>query len=184
MHRFGQPRHTLYSRRAGSDDPDALVGQPAQVGSGVLVVPAAGMKGMPAEICDAGYSRQFWFLQIAICHCYEPGANLVAPVGGDHPPGTARLPTYFLHLGLQTGVTVQVVVLGDAAAVGQDLITLGVLLGRDIAELFEQRHIDVGLNITGDSGVAIPVPGSTDVGSLVDQPHIVDAELPAPRPDE
>src|SRR5271155_4953343 len=121
MHRFGQPRYTLNSGRAGSDDPDAFVGQASQVGSGVFVVPAAGVKGMSAEIRNAGNPRQFGLLQIAVCHRDEPGANLIAAVGGDHPSGTAGLPTDFLYLGLQTSVTVQVVVLGDAAAVGPDL---------------------------------------------------------------
>ena len=91
------------------------------------------------------------------------------------------LPTDFLHFGLQAGVAVQVEVFGDATAVRPNLGTLGVLLGRDVAELFEQRHIDVGLDVAGDSRVAIPVPGTADVGGLVDQPHILDAELLAPR---
>src|SRR6185312_17398678 len=62
--------------------------------------------------------------------------------------------------------------------------TLGVLLGRDVAEFFEKRHVYVGFDVAGDAGIAVPVPGSTDVSGLVDQPHIVDAELLAPRPDQ
>ena len=97
------------------------------------------------------------------------------------PLASQRISLYF---GLQARVTVQVVVLGDAAAVREDLGAFGVLLARDVAEFFEQRHIDVGLDVTGDSGVAIPVPGAADVGGLVDQPHVLDAELLAPRADE
>jgi hypothetical protein len=67
--------------------------------------------------------------------------------------------------------------LGDAAAVGEDFPALGVLLGRDIAELFQQRHVNVRFDVAGDSRIAIPVPGTADVGGLVDQPDIVDPEL-------
>ncbi len=65
-----------------------------------------------------------------------------------------------------------------------DLGAFGVLLGRDVTELFEKWHVDVGLDVAGDSRIAIPVPGSADVGGLIDQPHIVDAELLAPRTDQ
>ena len=71
--------------------------------------------------------------------------------------------------------------LGDAPAVRQDLRALGVLLGRDVAELLEQRHVHVRLDVTGDARVAVPVPGAAHVGRLVDQPHAVDAELAQPR---
>lgn len=70
--------------------------------------------------------------------------------------------------------------LGDAPAMREDLRTLGVLLGRQIANLLQQRHIDVRLDIAGDAGVSVPVPGAADVGRLVDQPDVGDAEFPQP----
>ena len=93
-----------------------------------------------------------------------------------------RVPTDFVHLGLQARVAVQVVVFGDPPAVGEDLRTLGVLLGRHVAELLEQRDVDVGLDVAGDPRVPVPVPGAADVGGLVDQPHALDAEFAQPRP--
>src|SRR6516165_7573522 len=184
MHGFGQSWHALNCRRTGSDDADALVRQPGKVGAGVFVVPAAGVECVTAERGDTGYSRQFRLLQVAVCHRHKPGADLVAAVGGDQPAGIACLPANLLYLGLQTCVTVQVVTLGDPAGVGQDFGAFRVLLGRDITELLEQWHIDVGLDVAGDSGVTIPIPGPANVGGLVDQPDVVDTELPASGPDE
>src|SRR5271166_657496 len=184
MHGFGQSWHALNCRRTGSDDADALVGQPGKVGAGVFVVPAAGVECMTAEPGDPRYSRQFRLLQVAVRHRHKPGADLVAAVGGDQPAGITCLPANLLYLCLQTGVTVQVVMLGDPAAVGQDFSAFRILLGRHIPELLEQRHIDVGLDVAGDSGVTIPIPGPANVGGLVDQPDVVDTELPAPGPDE
>lgn len=74
--------------------------------------------------------------------------------------------------------------LGDPAAVSPDLGTLGVLLGGDVTEFLEQRHVDIGLDVAGDFGIAVPVPGSADVGGLIDQPHVVHTELLAPGPDQ
>src|ERR1700748_3980316 len=71
-----------------------------------------------------------------------------------------------------------------AAAVLPDLGSLRVLFGRDVTELLEKGHIYVGLDVAGDSGVAIPVPGAADIGGLVDQPPVLDPELLAPRADQ
>ena len=94
------------------------------------------------------------------------------------------LPTDLVHLSLQARVGVQVVVLGDTTAVSEDLGALCILLGRDITEFLEQGHIDVRLDVASDSGVAIPVPGPADIGGLIDQPDVVDAELFAPDADQ
>ena len=82
-----------------------------------------------------------------------------------------------MHIGLQARVAVQVVVLGDALAVREDLGALGVFLRGDVAELFQQRDVHVGLDVAGDSRIAIPVPGAAHVGRPVDQPHAFDTEL-------
>ena len=71
--------------------------------------------------------------------------------------------------------------LGDAPAVRQDLRPLCVPLGGDVAQLLKQRHVYVGLDVTRDARVAVPVPGAAHVGRLVDQPHAVDAELAQSR---
>jgi hypothetical protein len=46
-------------------------------------------------------------------------------------------------LGRQTGVVVEAVMQGDAAAVFEDLGAPGVFLGGDVAGLLQQRKIDV-----------------------------------------
>ena len=70
--------------------------------------------------------------------------------------------------------------LGDASAVREDLVALGVLLGRDVAQLLQQRHVHVRLDVTRDARVPVPVPGAAHVGGLVDQPDALHAELPQP----
>ena len=119
---------------------------------------------------------------ISVGHGDEPGAHLVAPVGADDPAGSRRIPTDLVHLGLQAGVAVEVVVLGDAPAVREDLRALGVFFGGHVAELLQQRHVHVGLDVAGDPRIAVPVPGAAHVGRPVDQPHAFDAELAQPRP--
>ncbi len=105
-------------------------------------------------------------------------------VGGDDPSGIIRAPTDFAYLGLEAGIAVEVVPLGDALTMGKDLGPLRVLLGRDVTQLLEQRDVDVGLDVAGDARIAVPVPGSADVGGLVDQAQALDAELAQPRPRE
>src|SRR5262249_2402680 len=57
-----------------------------------------------------------------------------------------------------------------------------VLLHRNVAELFEQRQVDVRLDITGRARVPVPVPGPAYVATLLDHPEIVDPGLAQPRP--
>ena len=64
-------------------------------------------------------------------------------VGGDDPARVFCIPTDFVHLRLEAGVAIQIVVSSDPAAMGEDLLTLGVLLGWHVAEFFEQGDIDI-----------------------------------------
>ena len=89
-----------------------------------------------------------------------------------------------MNLGLKADVAIQVVVFGDAPTVREDLVALGVLLGRDVAQLLEQRHVHVRLDVTGDARVPVPVPGAAHVGGLVDQPDALHAEFAQPGPGE
>ena len=72
--------------------------------------------------------------------------------------------------------------LGDAPAVREDLVALGVFLGRDVAELLQQRHVHVRLDVARYAGVPVPIPGAADVGSLVDEPDALHTELAQPGP--
>jgi hypothetical protein len=75
-------------------------------------------------------------------------------------------------------------VVSDRLAVGQDLRCAGVLLGRDAAELLEQRQIDVRLDVAHRAGVAVPVPGAPEVAALLDDPDVLYARLAQPRAGE
>ena len=64
--------------------------------------------------------------------------------------------------------------------VREDLVALGVLLGRDVAQLLEQRHVHVRLDVAGDARIPVPVPGAAHVGGLVDQPDALHTQFAQP----
>ena len=51
-------------------------------------------------------------------------------------------------------------------AVLEDLRAVRVLLGRDVADLLEQRQVDVRLDVALRARVAVPVPGAAEVAAL------------------
>ncbi len=87
-------------------------------------------------------------------------------------------------LGLEAGVAIEVEELADRPAVSQDLGRPRVLLLRDITDLFQQRQVDVRLDVTHRTRVAIPVPGAPEVAALFDDPDVVDAGLAQARAGE
>ena len=168
-----QVRHALDGGGAGADDPDPLVGQ---------VAPGRRRcSRSPTGWCGTSWPPNV--VDTRRCPAVSASAGIRWPSTRTGPASAsprlvvmiqrevAGVPTDLAYLGLQAGVAVQVVVLGDAPAVRQDLRALGVLLGGDVAELLEQRHVHVGLDVTRDARVAVPVPGAAHVGRLVDQPH-------------
>ena len=62
-------------------------------------------------------------------------------------------------------VVVEVVVLCDALRVLEDLGREGVLLLRDVAELFEQRQVAVAFDVALGARIAVPVPGAAEVAA-------------------
>ena len=89
-----------------------------------------------------------------------------------------------MNLGLKADIAIKVVVFGDASTVREDLVALGIFLSWDVAQLLQQRHVHVGLDVTGNAWVPVPVPGATHIGTLVDQPDALHAQFPQPRTDE
>ncbi|MFD8219415.1 hypothetical protein ACFV2U_38415 [Streptomyces sp. NPDC059697] len=65
--------------------------------------------------------------------------------------------------------------LPDALAVLEDLVPEGVLLLRDVADLFEHRQIAVAVRVALDARVAVPVPGAAEVTAEFDDPEVGDA---------
>ncbi len=63
----------------------------------------------------------------------------------------------------------------------EDLLAVGVLLLRHVADLLEQRQVGVGLDVAGDARVAVPVPGAAEVRGRVDDADVLDAGLAQPR---
>ena len=86
-----------------------------------------------------------------------------------------------MDIGLQARIAIQVVVLGDALAVREDLGSLGVFVRGDVAELLQQRDVHIGLDVAGDPRIPIPIPRAAHIGRSVDQSHTFDAELAQPR---
>jgi len=80
--------------------------------------------------------------------------------------------------------TVQIEVLCDGPRVLPDLLAGGVLPLRDVSDLFEQRHVDVRLDVAVDAGVPVPVPGAAEIPALFDDPDPLHARLPQPRAGE
>ena len=113
-------------------------------------------------------------------HRHEPGPHPVAAVGRHDPALFAGTPVDGGDLGLEARVVVQVVVLGDRPAVSEDLTGARVLLLRDVAELFEEREIDVRLDVAHRAGIAIPVPRAAEVAALLDQPDVLHAAFAEP----
>ena len=71
--------------------------------------------------------------------------------------------------------------LADAPAVRQDLRRVRVLLGRPMAGLLEQRHVDHRRGVALRAGIAVPVPGAAEIAALLDDAHVLDTGLDQAR---
>jgi hypothetical protein len=181
-------RHALDRGRARADHGHALAAQageiPLGVAAGVGVVPAARVEGVPAVRLDPQNARQLGAVQRAVRHDDEAGAHAVAAVGGDDPAGRGVVPAHRGHFGLEAGVAVQIVLATDRGAVREDLGRARVLLFGDVAHLFQERQVDVRLDVALRAGVAVPVPGAAEVAALLDQAQVVEAALAQARAGE
>ena len=63
----------------------------------------------------------------------------------------------------------------------QDFGRAGVAFRGKVANLFEQRQVDVGFDVALGAGIAIPIPGAADIAALFDDPNISDAGLAQAR---
>ena len=61
---------------------------------------------------------------------------------------------------------------------------MAVLFLGDVAELFEQRQIDVRLDVALRSGIAVPIPGAAEVAALLDDANVFDARFAQTRASE
>ena len=174
-------RNALHRCSAGADDAHSLALQSDKttigVAAGVGVVPATGMKRVTLEALDASNCWQLGAMQRAVGHAHKTSAHTVAAVGGDDPTFAVVVPRHRGDFGLKARVVVEVEVLTDRVTVRQDLGGTRVLLARDVTDLFEQRKVDVRLNIAHGAGVTVPIPGAAEVTALFDDTNVFDASL-------
>ena len=57
----------------------------------------------------------------------------------------------------------------------------GIFFARYITQLLQHGKVGIGLDITGETGVTIPVPGAAKIGGRIDDADIVYTCLPQPR---
>ena len=67
--------------------------------------------------------------------------------------------------------------LADAACVRQDFRRVGVLLGRPVPGLLQQRHVDHRSGVALGARIAVPVPGAAEVAALLDDAKVLHASL-------
>ncbi len=63
----------------------------------------------------------------------------------------------------------------DAARVLQDLRRVGVFFLRHVADLLEQRQVNVGFDIALRPGVSVPVPRAAEISGFLDNADLLDA---------
>ena len=79
--------------------------------------------------------------------------------------------------GLEKRPVIKSIVVAESLAVVEYFPGVGVLLPGDVADLLEERQVDVGLDVALGSRVPVPVPGATEIASLFDDPQVLNAGL-------
>ncbi len=178
-------RHALHRRCASADDADNLVFQTGQiavrVATRVLIVPAARMKRMPLETFDARNPRQLGPMQRPAGQTHEARLHRIPAIGLDRPARRRLVPAHRRDLGLKHRVAIKPELLADRTRMLQNLRRPRVLLDRHVAHFFEQRQIDVRLDIARRPRIAVPVPSPAEVAALLDDPNALDPGFTQPR---
>ena len=99
----------------------------------------------------------------------------VLPVRFNLPPGRRFVPADVRHRGLEQAALIKRVSPGDGLGVTEDLWLEGVLLLGNVPELFQQRQVDVRLDVAHGARIAVPVPRAPHVPGPVDEPDIGEA---------
>src|SRR5262245_22055778 len=136
---------------------------------------------MPFELVDPWNPRQLGAVERATRHDDKTRLEDIVPISRDCPPLCFFIPSRFFDLGLETGLLVEIEVLADSLSVFKDLWPEGILLLRDVASLFEQRQIDVGLDITLRAGIAVPIPSPAKISGFLDDANVGDPHRLQPR---
>ena len=178
-------RHALHGGRAGADDADHLVLQARQPAfrpaARIGIIPAARMEAVPLERLHARNAGQLRPVQRTIAHHHELRGELVAPVRLDRPGLLLLVPLHAGHAGAQQGLVEQVEALRDPLRMREDFRRLRILLLRHEAGLFQQRQVDIALDIARRAGIPVPVPGAAKRPAGLDHADVVEARLAQAR---
>ena len=146
----------------------------------ILVVPAAGMKGVAFEGFYARNARQFGHVKRSRPEADEARREPVASICLDHPARVRLVPVQLLDLGMKQRVRVKTVLAADALAMSQNFRRVGILLGRPVAGFLEERHIDHGRGVALRARVPIPIPGSPEIAALFNDARVAHTSLNQP----
>src|SRR5262245_65428836 len=103
---------------------------------------------MPCEIFDPWNPRQFGLVQRPTRHDDKTRLEHITAIGSDGPASGFLIPAGLIDFRLEAGPFVKIVVLADPLSVRKDLRRKGVAFLRDVVELFEQRQIEITLDVT------------------------------------
>src|SRR5579872_7196882 len=93
--------------------------------------------------------------------------DCVAAVRRYQPARFVGQPAQFRDFGLEKRAFVKAEVTRDPFAVLENLRSLGVLLDWNVSNLLKEGQIDIALDVAGSSGIAVPIPGPTEVSGLL-----------------
>ena len=168
---LGDFRDHLHGGGAGADDADALA---LRVD---VVVPARGVERLALEglhALDAGELRR---RQDAVGEHDEARPHGVAAVRGDGPAAAGLVPLGLLDGRVEQAAVVEAGSLAMAWQYSRISKPDANFIVGIVAHLLEQRQIAVALDVAGDAGIAVPVPGAADVAALLAEAHIGEAGL-------
>src|SRR5215472_5673287 len=100
---------------------------------------------------------------------------MVATIGADVPHLFGSIPYRRGDGGLENGKVVKIVLFGDQLTVSKNLRSLGIVARGHVAGLVEARQVIVGHDVAGRSRIAVPVPGTADVATPLDNTDALDA---------
>ena len=182
----GQVRYALDCRAACADDGYLFVAQPVKVGviraaARIVIVPATGVEHLALKVFKPRSAGELGTVQTAWGRDHIAGAHFVAAVGGDHPTGHVVIPSHLLDPSAEAGAGTQVKLLRDLLGNIKNFVGVGVTFLGCVAELVEQRQIAVRLDVALGTGIAVPVPGATEVTRLLDNTQVRNTLFPQTR---
>ena len=173
----GQERNCLNGGSARADDRDALVAQLVEnrlalVPAGVVVIPSGGMEHLALEIFQSRHPGHLRCIDRSHGHDDEPRSQIVAAIRCDTPPFDRLVPPQ----------RVDACVKQRPSYSSNFLATLWQYsrISSPSANFFEgkncisssKRKIAVGVVVTGQARVSVPIPHATEIARLLDDSEI------------